>query len=268
MKTDEILKANVLDIIFEHRNKNYGAYPLRKFYNNRLYKAMAAVFGLACLMALFSFFYKEESNSSPFSFDDTTHMRSVLHEELPAKPVVPVAHQPAAATQPSLAHVVIAPPDRVTTNIPAITGPSGPATTVNIVPGGIGDPGVPSVTTVPDPPAAPVAPAVDVNTPIFAPEIMPQFPGGASALHKFLEKYLVNPQDLNSGESISVKIRFVVGFDGSVKSFEIVQDGGAAFNNEVIRVLKKMPQWIPGKTRGQNVSVYYVIPVTFTAAAE
>jgi len=58
----------------------------------------------------------------------------------------------------------------------------------------------------------------------------------------------------------------VVGYDGKLKSFEIVEDGGATFNKEVIRVLKKMPEWVPGKANGENVSVYYTIPVKFTAA--
>ena len=42
-----------------------------------------------------------------------------------------------------------------------------------------------------------------------------------------------------------------------------VLDGGEAFNKEVVRVLKKMPDWIPGKAKGENVPVYYTIPVKF-----
>ncbi|HEY5407892.1 MAG TPA: hypothetical protein VIJ92_12430 [Ginsengibacter sp.] len=44
----------------------------------------------------------------------------------------------------------------------------------------------------------------------------------------------------------------------------MIKSGGIAFDNEVVRVLKKMPLWIPGKSNGENVSVYYVIPVKFT----
>ena len=108
-------------------------------------------------------------------------------------------------------------------------------------------------------------PAVDKITPNNFAEVMPEYPGGMSALKKFLEKYLKNPEDLQEGENVKVKIRFIVGYDGNLKGFETVQDGGTAFNNEVVRVLKKMPQWIPGKTRGENVSVYYTIPVNFIA---
>ena len=58
----------------------------------------------------------------------------------------------------------------------------------------------------------------------------------------------------------------MVGYDGKLKSFETIEDGGRAFNNEVIRVLKRMPEWIPGRSNGENVSVYYTIPVKFKAA--
>jgi len=44
----------------------------------------------------------------------------------------------------------------------------------------------------------------------------------------------------------------------------VIKSGGIAFDNEVVRVLKKMPLWIPGKSNGENVSVYYVVPVKFT----
>jgi len=92
---------------------------------------------------------------------------------------------------------------------------------------------------------------------------MPEFPGGINALRRFLERNLRNPRDLEDGELISVKVMFVVGYDGKLQRFEVIQDGGKEFNNEVIRVLKQMPAWVPGKSRGQNVSVFYTIPVKF-----
>lgn len=111
----------------------------------------------------------------------------------------------------------------------------------------------------------PAEPAVDITKPMESPEVMPEYPGGMEALRKFLMKNLSNPRDLEEGELISVKIKFVVGYDGKLKGFKLIQDGGSEFNNEVIRVLKKMPAWIPGKSKGRNVSVYYTIPVRFIA---
>ena len=96
--------------------------------------------------------------------------------------------------------------------------------------------------------------------------MMPSFPGGMPALRKFLEKQLSNPRDLEEEEVISVQVRFVVGYDGKLKDITILKDGGDEFNKEVIRVVKKMPEWIPGKAKGQEVSVYYTIPVKFISA--
>jgi len=116
------------------------------------------------------------------------------------------------------------------------------------------------------PVAEPAKAVVDIATPMDNPEVMPSFPGGMEGLKKFLQRNLNNPKEMEEGEMVSVKTRFVVGYDGKLKSFEIIQDGGEEFNKEVIRVLKKMPEWTPGKSNGQNVSVYYTIPVKFVPA--
>jgi protein TonB len=58
----------------------------------------------------------------------------------------------------------------------------------------------------------------------------------------------------------------VVGFDGKLQRFAVVKDGGDIFNREVIRVLKKMPDWVPGKSGGENVAVNFTIPIKFVPA--
>lgn len=71
---------------------------------------------------------------------------------------------------------------------------------------------------------------------------------------------------MEEGEEIAVKVQFIVSYNGEVTGFAVVETGGESFDNEVIRVLKKMPKWIPGKTSGENVSAYFVIPVKFTVS--
>ena len=106
---------------------------------------------------------------------------------------------------------------------------------------------------------------MDPSTPVDNPEIEPSYPGGINALRNFLQRNLTNPRDLEEGEQVSVQVKFIVGYDGKLQRFETVKDGGTEFNEEVIRVLKKMPQWIAGKSNGKNVSVYYTIPVKFVS---
>ena len=273
MKADAILNADVLEIIFDNRNKAYGAYSLRKFYNNRLYKALGLTFAAAALLMIFSFIKKEKIVESliptdvyvmsppPVALDPVPEKPK--EKVAPQKPATPKVPQPAQKfitniqiTKDNIASPIENLKDNVAINNVNVIGKS--SETLIVLP------------KIPDAPSgggdeAVAKPAVDKITPNNFAEVMPEYPGGMSPLKKFLEKYLKNPEDLQEGENVKVKIRFIVGYDGNLKGFETVQDGGTAFNNEVVRVLKKMPQWIPGKTHGENVSVYYTIPVNFIA---
>jgi periplasmic protein TonB len=277
MKADAILKADVLDIIFENKNKSYGAYALRKFYNNRLYKALAVMFGFVILLSSFTLFKgKSKITGDIFDRDSAFIVRQVNTED--KKPLAPKVHTPPVSATPrtpvpmtNYSHVkitdnpIVQPIKTIDPNDVIgdrdIKIPDGIGTKIPIqmhVSSG-GDGGTDTAKTI-------TKPLIDKNVIVEAPEIMPSYPGGMEELRKFLQKNLQNPQDLNEGESVSVRIKFVVGYDGTLKGFETIKDGGEAFNNEVIRVLKKMKPWNPGKSRGENVSVYYTIPVTFTTS--
>ena len=273
MKPDAILNADVLDIIFYNRNKAYGAYSLRKFYNNRLYKALGLTFLLTAMFVVFSFFNKEKA--LPISIISDPFVMSpppVKADPVPEKPKEKTAAQKPATFKVQQAAQIFANNIKITkdniapriedlndniaiSNENVVGKPGETLLVIPTIPGissGGGD-------------AEVSKPIIDKNTPNIVAEVMPSYPGGMEALKKFLEKNLKNPQDIEEGQNIKVKIRFIVGYDGNLKGFETTQDGGSAFNNEVIRVLKKMPQWIPGKTHGENVSVYYTIPVNFIA---
>ena len=271
MKTDAILNADLLDIIFENRNKEYGAYSLRKFYNNRLYKALGITFTFVAALLFFSFVGKNKPIITPYITGPVV---------LSPPPVadIPIPEKPTkkAATQ-KTATPLIKPPTQIFTNNIKITTDD-KASTIKDLKDDVqigtedlkGKSGAPILVTPILPDASfttgnvePVKPSGDKNTASDVAEVMPLYPGGMDALRKFLERNLKTPQDLEEGQHVIVKIRFIVGYDGTLKGFETMQDGGTAFNNEVVRVLKKMPQWIPGKTNGENVSVYFTIPVNF-----
>ncbi|HTJ11069.1 MAG TPA: energy transducer TonB, partial [Dinghuibacter sp.] len=99
-------------------------------------------------------------------------------------------------------------------------------------------------------------------------EKMPEFPGGEEALRRFFMRYLQTPDELESGAKVKVMIRFVVGKDGSLSAYAVQQSGGQIFDNEVVRVLKKMPKWTPGIQNGKPVAVYFSLPVTFMRGDE
>jgi protein TonB len=90
------------------------------------------------------------------------------------------------------------------------------------------------------------------------------FPGGKTALLEFLKNNLVCPQDqLKKGEKKVVVARFLINPDGSAENIQITQPGGADFDKEVIRVLKKMPKWEPQIENGVAVPISVTQPVTF-----
>ncbi len=274
MKTELILKSDVLDIIFENRNKAYGAYSLRKFYNNRLLKSLG--FMMAGVVLLSAFTFIPETKMSSDNLIETSGPITLSEVEKPVKEPEKPKEQPQpqknnVATVKSTTNIKIVPATVDVPPIDAITdslqiadvtsnGTPGNQPIVGTVTGGDG--GNPGGTgTEPF-----TEPAVDIITPKFTADVMPEYPGGINALRKFLQRNLTNPRDMEENEQVSVKVRFVVGYDGKLKSFEVAQDGGEEFNKEVVRVLKKMPEWVPGKTKGQNVSVYYTIPVKFVPA--
>ena len=71
------------------------------------------------------------------------------------------------------------------------------------------------------------------------------------------------PDDLQAGEKKKVLIRFQVDADGSVTGFEVLQSAGNTYDNEVIRVLKKMPKWKPAIQNNLPVSRSFTQPVIF-----
>lgn len=266
MTQQAILKSDLLDIIFENRNKDYGAYALRKTYRYRL---AIAVLVMAVVVASLSLFL---SLQTPNDFLNTTHV------EIISDPVVSVYHP---TTQPAAKKLLIKhaamkalgkidrPPVIVAfaeiNNLPATQGETEPSFLE-------GNPGLNSgvagegrgVDSLNSNPVNPQSAAPDESNPLEIAEIMPQYPGGLAALLSFLKKNLHSPADVQDGEEISVKVEFVVNYNGNLGNFNVTKSGGEVFDNEVIRVLKKMPRWTPGRSKGKNVAVYYTVPVKFT----
>ena len=268
MNKTAILKADLLDIIFENRNKDYGAYTLRKYYHERLYKALGITFLLVSLLCLYSLLHKAGvvlknpfiENVRIVSIPRTPIKEKIL---LPVKPKSPVTQKELNS---QIFTSIIKVADSTDQSIKPLKDlDSVVISTVTNTDRGDNKQIVKAAVNkeMPGDNTNEVIKPIDKNKVIANPEIPPSYPGGTDALINFLQRNLHNPQELEEDQAVSVKIKFIVGYDGILKGFETVEDGGAAFNNEVIRVLKKMPAWIAGRSAGENVSVYYTIPVKF-----
>ena len=102
------------------------------------------------------------------------------------------------------------------------------------------------------------------DKPFEAVEQPPVFPGGQSALNKFLSSNIRYPESAQrDGISGRVVVKFVVEKDGSVSGATVIKGVDKALDQEALRVVKKMPKWQPGKQGGEAVRVYFTLPVTF-----
>lgn len=95
-------------------------------------------------------------------------------------------------------------------------------------------------------------------------EQMPQFPGGVQELMKWINKELNYPTvAAEQGIQGRVQVQFVVGSDGSIRDVAVVRGVDPYLDKEAVRVVNAMPKWIPGKQNGEAVSVKYTLPIVF-----
>ena len=95
-------------------------------------------------------------------------------------------------------------------------------------------------------------------------EQMPQFPGGPQALFEYLSKNIKYPVVAEeNGIQGRVIVTFVVERDGSITDVKVAKSVDPSLDKEAMRVVKSMPNWIPGKQNGSAVRVKYTVPVTF-----
>lgn len=278
MTNKEILQANLLDIIFENRNKEYGAYALRRGYNIRLLIAMSTAMSIVLLFIFTGMLKKDVPNSLPLSHvKEEMIIREIqIPKEKIKQPVQPeeiIKAKLVVKSTPKVAAVKFTSPPQIKTRVkepmPAVEDLIGKVTATQNVIGESYDGIVKEVQQpVESNTEGNIAGVVQPEMPFTVQEREPEFPGGSEGLKRFMGRYLNTPEELEAGEKKVVKIRFKVDKDGTVNTFEIVTSGGSSFDNEVVKVCKKMPRWVPGIQNGINVPVNYVLPVTFIGVEE
>lgn len=92
----------------------------------------------------------------------------------------------------------------------------------------------------------------------------PMFPGGMEALMKYLNDNIIYPViALENGVSGTVVLKFVVSKTGKIDDIQVVNSVDRALDEEAVRVVSQMPDWQPAKQNGNNVAVYFNLPVRF-----
>ncbi len=106
---------------------------------------------------------------------------------------------------------------------------------------------------------------VKPELPVLAPDSMPEFPGGMSAMMTYLMDNVKYPEDAKKDKKEGrVACSFVITKEGKVTDAHVVKSSGTeSLDNEALRVVNNMPDWKPGKENGEPVNVHYTIPVVF-----
>lgn len=276
MTNSDILKANLLDIIFENRNKDYGAYDLRKSYNNRLLIALSAGLSVILVFIFINSIHNNKKEATPVSnTKEGIVLRTIElpREKIkePEKPKEIVKQKPVVkiATVNYTTPPKIKKDTEVKNSMVAVKELDGKEISDKNSTGKKADGKVVIITEPVKDPGEGIVTTSGPSQPVFvADERDPAFPGGQEALKQFLARNLNTPEELQGGEKKVVQIKFKVDKDGSVTTFEIVTSGGNEFDREVVRVCKRMPRWTPAVQNGINVPVSYVLPVTFIGVEE
>lgn len=270
MLTDKfnLYRHGWLELVFEGRNKMYGAYELRQHNDRRMAKSLG--FGFLLFAAFFIVAYFNANKEEPAKPDEILKLTDVnlnkviIPEQQKVEPPKPVKKQKPAPkletrkfVAPKLVPDVMAeePPtlkelDNVQIGTENITGKKGTETSPVTASNGTGEANTPVVDD-------------GIHT-IGTIEKMPEFAGGFAAWAKFLQKNLRYPSyAVDNSVTGKVFVSFVVERDGSLSNIKVLKGIGFGCDEEAVRVLKKAPAWAPGIHNGQPVRVQYTMPISF-----
>ncbi len=238
------------EIIFENRNKVYGAYYLRQIYDRRVLAALLT--GTAAIVIFTAMFYVNSYLNKDRKINIPVNVGVTIGPYKP-EPIQPPIQPP---PKPPVKTIVFAPPAVATDPDEA---------TVDNIPTGEGAVNTPVDTTV-YAETPPVIEKYDVpETPPVWVQEMPVFANGVDALYKYLQDNIKYPPDARYAEiEGKVWVTFVVETDGSITGVKLKNDIGGGCGPEALRVIAGMPKWKPGRENGRAVRVQFNLPVTFT----
>lgn len=279
MEAKKVLNASLLDIIFDGRNKEYGAYELRKTYNKRLIEALTGVI-IATLLVLVVTFLPKQSNEVN---NQALVVKDVQLEEITAEKKIESPPPPPPPKQPDPPKVEMAkftPPKIVKDDeVKAEEKPPEMEKLEDTKIGtmnqeGVKDEGIVSPVAASDGgkgivEAPKAKPAEDYEKTFLKVEIESEYPGGAAAWKRYLNKNFHYPEDGLSNEIQGIVIvQFIVDKEGNVSDVQAVsgpEEGG--LREEAIRVIRKSGTWIPAVQNGRKVKSYKKQPVMFKLMA-
>ncbi len=262
------------DIVFENRNRAYGAYDLRASYEGHLMRALVLAPLLLITLIILPVMINQLTN---LLLPETNILENAIglpppQTILSEKDLVILLEKPSAPPLPpninTKKNVPLKPvPDdklnkteELTTAAMLEDAVAGPVTLegtdlppAEVSLGGEGGTGLSS--------EVPTGPENEIFITV---EQMPEFPGGLAALMKHISKHLRYPRSAaERGISGVVYVGFVIDPQGKVTQVEVLKGIDHALDEEAVRVISKLPDWKPGRQSGRNVSVRYSFPIRY-----
>jgi protein TonB len=263
MKLD-LLNNHWLEIVFEGRNKRYGAYDLRKSITKNTTRAF--IIGTIVFAVLVSI--PTIMRMIPDKTDETTLDQKITAVKMPPKKEKPKENLPPPPPPPpkvdqvKFVKPVVAKADEVVEEIAVVKDLKDKNIGKETVKG---DPNADFV--VDEPVGNGPAAVIEEDNTVYNTagiEVKPDFPGGMEKFNAFVAKNYQAPEE--EGLKGKVYVTFVVEKDGSLTDIKVLRDIGYGTGKEAIRVLGKCPRWTPGEQNGKKVRCTFSLPISIQSA--
>lgn len=277
MELNKIMQSDLLDIVFENRNKSYGAYELRTQYNRRLSSALI-VTGVAAILLVVGTAFASKSKAhrtgGTVIIDDVNLVKPKeevkrIEPEQPLKQPDPVKVKIDRFTPPKIVAEEIKPEDQVKDNAQLDNANIGKIDQKGVESDMANPPKVDESTSVTE------SPKIEDDKPFTSVQIEATFPGGTEAWKKYLENFLdpQKPSEKGAPEGrYTVIVEFVVDKEGNVSDVKALTSLGYGMEEEAMRVIKqtvsKGIKWTPAEQNGMKVKAFRKQPITFVVSEE
>jgi len=274
MEANKILSADILDLVFEGRNKEYGAYDLRRTYNRRMIRALVITGSVALLIFLSSVLASSLNTGDAKKVDiKEVTIQDIKQEE--EKKDIPPPPPPKPPDPPKIEMQKFTPPKIVKDE--EVQEPPPPQEELKEVKidvqnqEGIKDEGIVAPTVIDEGKGVVEEQKEDPNKIFEKVEIEASFKGGESAWRKYLERNLNANVPVDNGApegTYTVYVQFVVSKDGSISDVKALTNHGYGMEKEAVKVIQKGPAWTPAIQNGRSVNAYRKQPITFRVTSE
>jgi protein TonB len=275
MEANKILTADILDLVFEGRNKDYGAYELRKTYNKRITGALIITASVALLALLGSVLASELKSGKKDNLDikEVTIQDIKQEEELKELPPPPPPKPP---DPPKIEMKQFTPPkivkDEEVQEPPPEVEELKEAKIDVINQEGIKDEGIVTPVEIDQGKQVIEEKKEEDENKIFEKvEIEASFKGGEGAWRKYLERNLNANTPVDNGApegTYTVWVQFIVDREGAISDVKALSNHGYGMEEEAVKVIRKGPAWVAAIQNGRPVKAYRKQPITFIVTGE